>query len=390
MATTFPSVAQGASYSVFVQHYGGRPPYSWTVSAGALPTGLTLSGGFVAGTVDGACTTGVWPFTVRFTDGQGRYSEKAFDITVTEAPSLFVACYGNKVRKYSSAGTYLGEVDVETGNGAGIVWDGSSIWVASAANPADIERYDPATRARTGGPYTPGGYLLGHYATTGTMVFDGTNYWVCKAGGEVKVFNSSGTLVQTVSGLNDVQWMAYDGGDYILAPVRFGDHVHRIHRSTYAITPSAGLNVGVGGGIGAPGVVVSGYYYQSYYRAPSPWAGYLAKIRISDMAIMWENAMGFNYPENACCTDGTYIYTARGSLYIAKNQLSDGAYVTSTPSLGNNPYNCAYESGYVWATCTAGSNIKRITPATMSYADIAAPVTCVGICSTGHTLPLVP
>jgi len=73
--TTLTSPAVGISYSQTLTASGGTAPYSWTVSSGALPTGLQLSAG---GTINGKPTaTGSFTFTISAKDastGTGPYS----------------------------------------------------------------------------------------------------------------------------------------------------------------------------------------------------------------------------------------------------------------------------------------------------------------------------
>jgi hypothetical protein len=65
--TSLPSPSIGVPYSTAVTAAGGTPPYSWTVSAGSLPPGLSLSSsGAITGT---ASAQGTYRFTVQATDG---------------------------------------------------------------------------------------------------------------------------------------------------------------------------------------------------------------------------------------------------------------------------------------------------------------------------------
>ncbi len=62
-----PTGIAGQSYSTTLSASGGVPPYTWGVSAGALPTGLTLNP--TSGTITGTPTTdGSSTFTVTVTD----------------------------------------------------------------------------------------------------------------------------------------------------------------------------------------------------------------------------------------------------------------------------------------------------------------------------------
>lgn len=68
---TLPDGINGQNYSgdgVSLQAIGGKPPYTWSISSGNLPAGLTLNGatGLISGAPD--ATAGTYPFTVQATD----------------------------------------------------------------------------------------------------------------------------------------------------------------------------------------------------------------------------------------------------------------------------------------------------------------------------------
>ncbi|MBV8818559.1 MAG: putative Ig domain-containing protein, partial [Acidobacteriaceae bacterium] len=63
-----------------LQASGGQPPYNWTVTAGSLPPGLTLSStGVIAGT---PTQTGTFTFTVGITDAGGSVQQRQFTLNV--------------------------------------------------------------------------------------------------------------------------------------------------------------------------------------------------------------------------------------------------------------------------------------------------------------------
>ena len=90
--SSLPAGTVGAVYSATLSASGGTYPYAWTLTAGALPSGLTLnaSTGVVAGTAN---ATGSSIFTIAATDSTGQVVQRQFtvsiglvSVTLTSAP----------------------------------------------------------------------------------------------------------------------------------------------------------------------------------------------------------------------------------------------------------------------------------------------------------------
>jgi uncharacterized protein YhjY with autotransporter beta-barrel domain len=88
---TLPSGIVGVAYSQAVGASGGIAPYSFAVTAGALPTGLTLAGD---GTLSGTPTAqGTFNFTVTATDSTGgtaATAAQAYSVEIVFAPPVAV------------------------------------------------------------------------------------------------------------------------------------------------------------------------------------------------------------------------------------------------------------------------------------------------------------
>ncbi len=81
---TLPGSVQSIAYSQVLTATGGTAPYTFAISAGALPAGLTLS---AAGTLSGTPTvTGAFNFTVRATDALAFTGTRVYTLTVVNRP----------------------------------------------------------------------------------------------------------------------------------------------------------------------------------------------------------------------------------------------------------------------------------------------------------------
>ncbi len=84
---TLPNGTVGSAYSQTITASGGTAPYSFAVTNGALPAGLTLAG---SGTISGTPTTaGTFTVTIRGTDANGCFGDRTIPVVVTTAvPTL--------------------------------------------------------------------------------------------------------------------------------------------------------------------------------------------------------------------------------------------------------------------------------------------------------------
>lgn len=87
---TLPGGTVGVAYSETLVGSGGTVPYSFTLTAGVLPAGLTLTAaGVLAGTPTAAGTS---PVTIRATDANGCFVDQPYSIVIAEAPPLPPVC----------------------------------------------------------------------------------------------------------------------------------------------------------------------------------------------------------------------------------------------------------------------------------------------------------
>ncbi len=87
-----PQGTVGTSYSQTIAASGGTAPYTWSLSSGSLPTGLTLNAG--TGTISGTpSAVGNTTFTVRVSDSASASVTKQFQLSIssTAAPTFTIS-----------------------------------------------------------------------------------------------------------------------------------------------------------------------------------------------------------------------------------------------------------------------------------------------------------
>lgn len=152
MTTSLPAGTQGVSYSTTLAASGGTQPYSWSVSVGSLPAGLTLnpSTGVISGTPTAG---GKYFFTARVSDAQ---NPAAID---TEALSIIV--HLPPLTPLNIVTTSLAEGKINNVYSQAIQADGGSqpyIWsLASGTLPKGLT-LNSATGVISGNPTKKGTY----------------------------------------------------------------------------------------------------------------------------------------------------------------------------------------------------------------------------------------
>src|SRR5262249_20330036 len=85
---TLPAGQVGASYNRAITQTGGAAPVTFRLSKGKLPTGLTCS---PRGRLSGMPTVGgVFPITVKATDVNGAFGERAYLLEITSGRTITI------------------------------------------------------------------------------------------------------------------------------------------------------------------------------------------------------------------------------------------------------------------------------------------------------------
>lgn len=121
--TTLSNVAFGAAYRQSLTATGGAPPYSFAITSGNLPAGLSLSGsGSLSGTpwAAGTCT-----FTVTATDSKGYAGSQAYTLVVVSSQAYASGLANNSGQIQYRLNAPAGAVQVTFDNGSVVTHFGS-------------------------------------------------------------------------------------------------------------------------------------------------------------------------------------------------------------------------------------------------------------------------
>ncbi len=292
---TVPAGTTGTAYSQALSGLGGTGPYTFAVTAGNLPPGVTLSGaGLLSGTPTSA---GSYAFTVTATDSLSASGSQAYTLSISPAtvtlspPTLPTAVRG---------GDYSVQIDAAGGTAP------YSFSVTNGALPAGLSLYDD-------------GFLDGAPGATGTYTFTVT---------AVDANGASGSRTYTLT--VDVDSM--DISPVALANANAGKTYNAVLSGIGGIGPytftvaSGNLTPGL---VLAPNGVLSG--------VPSHVGTYSFTVRMTD--------------STGISTLRTYAHTVVVSaLTIAPAVLSSGTYGKSystafTASGGTTPYTFVVAGG---------------------------------------------
>ncbi len=146
-----PGGEVGVAYSQQLTVTNGTSPFAWTVTAGSLPAGVTLSStGLLAGT---PTTAGSYTFTVQVSDASGSTASRSLTLTIAAAPTIsFAPAAGEVSVAYSQQPTL-------TGGTAPISWS-----ITAGSLPAGLS-ISPTTGAISGTPTASGTFSVTIAAT---------------------------------------------------------------------------------------------------------------------------------------------------------------------------------------------------------------------------------
>jgi uncharacterized repeat protein (TIGR01451 family) len=350
-----PSAQAAVAYSDPLTVTGGTGPFTWVVSSGSLPPGLSLSSatGAVSGT---PATVGLYSFTVKVTDSFGLTATQALNITVAVGPLAISATAGSS--PVPQGGT-LGYTITIT-NTAATAYSGVtfSVPLASVLSGATYNN-DAAASSGTVTYASPSLTWTGDLAagSSATITFSVT---------VASPYTGGGTLSFTVTSAT-VGTNCYSGSTDPKCTVSVP--VSALSIATTTDVPAA-----------APGTVV--HYTITVTNSGS--VAYPGATFTDPLTAILDDA---SYNNNAAATSGTVSYaspnlTWTGSLAAGATATITFSVTVASPDTGDKVLASTITSATTGSNCPAGSTDARCTA--------VVPVEILAITATADTASATP
>ncbi|WP_296599920.1 putative Ig domain-containing protein [Phenylobacterium sp.] len=341
----------GAAFSQTLSATGGTAPYSFAVTSGSLPGGLSLAGG---GGLSGTPTTaGAYSFTVTVTDANSSTANRAYSGSVAAALSISTTSVATPV-----VGVAYSQAISATGGTAPVTFA-----VSAGALPAGLA-LNGTSGAITGTPTTSGAFSFSITATdagsrTATRAYSGS---VAAA-----VSITTASLSAPTVGAAYSQTLGATGGT---SPYSF---------SVTSGSLPAGLSLASGGAITGTPTTAGAYSFTvtvtdaASATASQAYSGTVAAAPVS-LAItgsLSAPTVGAAYSQTLGATGGTspYSFSVTSGSLPAGLSLASGGAITGTPTTAG-----AY-SFTVTVTDAASATASQAYSGTVAAAPVSLAIT---------------
>jgi uncharacterized repeat protein (TIGR01451 family) len=366
--TSLPNGTEGVPYSQALSASGGTTPYTWTLTAGALPAGLSFStGGVISGTPTLTISRGTYSLTFQVTDSNTNSASTTLSLKIGYNKKgvddyVWVTCRGiNYVNRITKTDPPTITIAPITWAGAtaptGVAVDDENVWVTNSiggiGTVTRIGKDNPLTDIE---PITVGG------SPTGIAV-DDQYVWVSNApANQITRINKANhaDIVPIVTGQTSPYGIAVDN-QYVWVANSTSHTLTRITKTDLS-------NVSGFIGVTPIGVAVDNQHVwvthgtdvervDNKTGAP-PWI-------LTTTNIPFSGLLGIT-------VDNTHVYVADGlNASVVRINKSEPPVVTGNPPVGAQPYGMALDDQYVWCSrnTNAPGNMTRIKKSDLSTND---------------------
>ncbi|MDQ3262865.1 MAG: putative Ig domain-containing protein [Myxococcota bacterium] len=324
---SLPDAYQGAGYSHSLAATGGEGTLQWSISSGALPSGIQLaSSGALSGTVGGTATTST--VTLRATDANGRFADRSLTLNVYALPVITTSSLAG-----GTTGVAYSRTVATSGGKAPL-----SFSVSAGALPGGLT-LTASSGAVSGTPNAVGSFGF-------TVLVTDSNASTASQAFTVEVVSGTGTSAPFAAASWNIEWFGSTG----LGPT---DEALQLQNASRVISESD---------IDAWGLVeiVSTSQFQALLGNLTGYAGFLANdVSVTNGSSYYsaaEQKLGFIYDTSKVQVNGaSLILTANDSDFAGRPPLR----VDTTVTVDGHSVDITFIMLHLKAFADATSRAKR-------------------------------
>ena len=311
---TLPNPVIGVAYSQTVATSGGTVPVTFSVSAGALPAGLSLAA--ATGVISGMATTpGAYSFTITATDNNSITASQAYSGTISAGLSITTTSLPTPVAAVAYSQT------VATSGGTAPV----TFSISGGSLPAGLS-LNTSTGVISGTPTTPGAYSFTLTATDSNGISDAQAY-SGTVGARLAI--TTVTLPTPVIGMTYSQAIATAGGT---APVIFSVSAGSLPAGL-SLNPSTGAISGTATTSGPYSFTITATDANNITDAKSYSGAINERVSISSGSLATPIVgEALNVAVTASGGTGPYAFAVSGGALPAGLSLSPTGQISGTPT----------------------------------------------------------
>jgi hypothetical protein len=282
-----------------------------------------------------------------------------------DGQNLWITSFGNSsISEINQNGNIIGTYTFSGSNPLQVAYDGKYIWVASADQYGMLIRFDPTTHASTTYIMNPQG--TGNGGIQGVM-WDGQNLWIGVAQNNTgsgtglveKINTSTGAVIASVNGMNNVNGLAYtnlSGVEYVWAACN--GFLAKINTQTMIAQdisdPSGTYRITTDGS----------YIYGATFAASTNPTVEKYDASTGSLVASWYSESDLN----DIAYDGNYIWTFGNDRTVVIHNKDTGAIIKTIPNGAGS--DLIFDGTYMWgisgADTTSSPVVNKMNTETMT------------------------